>query len=194
MHLANQPDKLDQQRENLTQSIAFTYSTVAPSLYWTSLRASIKAKGNNRYREWNWKGVTWLTLVFLLMWVLRLDALQEIKTAYLAAGFIAGVSVTALGHAFFGLMQRKRINSVLKQTQSLRGPFSVEFGPDGCRFNSPLVNTVLKWQAVEEILDLRTGTGLRSGLLVYPLPNKALPDGVSPEDFRSTLEAWRGVS
>ena len=175
----------------MTQPILFTFTALEPALYWKATKAAIKAKGKDRSRQRVWKVAVWFALVFFLMWVLRLDVVQEVERVLLAGAFIAGAVVTAVVQFGNVWLLRARLKSTLEQTQTLQGPFSVEFGPDGCRFCSPLSNSNLKWQAVEEIIDLRTGTGLRSGLLVYPLPNDALPDGMSPEDFRERLETWR---
>ncbi|WP_282609080.1 hypothetical protein [Pelagibius sp. Alg239-R121] len=178
----------------MTQSIVFTYTRIEPARCRSLAKAIGKLGRNERPGHWIWKFAAWLALVFLMIWVLRLDALQEVETTSLIGAFSAGVLVMMIVRVCVIWMTHKRMYSALEQGQKLQGPISVQLGPEGCRFESPLINSHVNWQAVEEILDLKTGTGLRSGLFVYPLPNEALPDGMSPENFREKLEAWRATS
>ncbi len=183
-----------EQLQRMTQEIAFNIARVEPALYWKATKAAVRVRGKDKSRQWIWKVAAWFALVFLLTLLMRLDVVREAERAVVVGAFIAGCVVTAaiqLGNAW---LLRARLKSSLEQTQSLHGSLSVEFGPEGCVFNSAVSHSTLKWRAVDEILDLRTGTGLRSGLLVYPLPNEALPDGMSPPDFRQNLEEWRAAS
>lgn len=88
-------------------------------------------------------------------------------------------------------LKKCRLGSVFIETQKAHGPYTALFGPDGVEFLSSLGSTRLIWPAFDKILILSSGTGLRSGLLVYPIPDEALTKGMSPSEFRQRLEAWR---
>lgn len=178
----------------MTQSISFTYSGIEPSLYWRSTKAITKERSKERSRVWIWKIIAWFALVFVMVGVLRLDALQGVETEPLFGAFAVGVLFVWAATQVNIWVMRRRMKSISAQTQKLQGPVSVELGPDGFRAESAFGDSFHKWQGIEEILDLQTGTGLRSGLMIYPLPNEALPEGLTPENFRQKLEAWRTES
>lgn len=178
----------------MTQEIVFKIARVEPALYWKATKAAVRVRGKDKSRQWIWKVAAWFALVFLLMLLVRLDAVRDVESIVLVGAFIVGsVVIAAIQYGNTWLL-RTRLTSSLEQTQSLHGALSVEFGPEGCRLDSAISHSSLKWQAVDEIIDLGAGTGLSSGLLVYPIPNEALPDGMSPEDFRQKLESWRAAA
>ncbi len=178
----------------MTQSISFTYPGIEPSLFWRSTKAITKARGKNKSHTRLWTVAAWFALVFAMLGVLQLDVLQDARTKPLVGAFVTGVIFMAIAAYASIWIQRKRMSTILTQTQTLQGTVSVELGPDGFRAESAFGDCFLKWQGIEEIHDLQTGTGLRSGLMIYPLPNEALPEGLTPEDFRQKLEAWRAES
>ena len=175
----------------MPQAISLSYSRIEPALYRNFTKAIRNIGRKDRSWPWTWKFALWLALVFLLTWVMNLDVFHVAGRPPTFGAFALGVLVMLLGQylAFWAI--HRRLFSVYEQGQNQSGPTNVSLGPEGCRFESQVACTDLKWQAIEEVLDLKTGTGLRSGLYVYLLPNESLPAEISPDEFRERLEAWR---
>ena len=172
----------------MSEPLSLRYDRVPDRLYWRAMRAACaptKAQGG-RVRTWVMMFLFWLVLMFVMALLLRLPAFRDAGPA-----FLAGRVVMWGGLMGFGRSTRARMQRTLDLEQTRRGPTQANLGPDGVVFTSSFGETRILWRAIDAIVDLATGTGLKVGLLVYPIPNEALPDNLSPAAFRERLTAWQ---
>ncbi len=169
----------------MSETLTITYDAIPQRLYWKAAASACKVKSERRVSQ---------TLLFVLGWfgIMGLVVIANRFDFVLQGGpaFLLGMVIMWVGLMLFGRIQRRKLNSVLDDEQARRGPVTMQFGPEGCHFTSSFGVVDLKWRAVDQIIDLGEGTGLRTGLMVYPVPDGALPPGLSPDDFRSQLNAF----
>ena len=170
--------------------ITLTYSMLDQRLFWKAARAACAPdNAASRDNRWVLKFVVWLLSVIAMVAALQLEVVQRGGIAFLIGllimwGYIYGN----------GLLQRRQMNKVMLREETRRGTVTAEFDPLGCRFNSEFGETTLNWFGINSVIDLGGATGLRSALVVYPIPDTAMPDGLTADEFRARLTAWHAAA
>ena len=167
------------------QTLEFTYTRVDPSLFWRATAAAGKVKTKRPARHWLIAFLVWLALVAVTVAVLRIAGRDSLPVFGIGIVVGAAVMIGALQFQRFGF------GSVLEKEQADRGPVTVRACAEDITFKSSFGVTRLLWRAVDDVIDLQGGTGLRCGLMVYPIPDDCLPADMTPAAFRETLTAWR---
>lgn len=172
----------------MSDLVHLQYDRVPNQLYWRAMRAACAPTKQAGGRYWIWLLLIlfWLFLMAVMVLLLRVPAIQQAGPA-----FLAGLLVMWVGLLGFGRITRARMQRTLDREQDRRGQTTAAFGPEGAMFSSSFGETRILWHAVDAVVDLATGTGLKVGLLVYPIPNEALPDGMTPVAFRERLTSWQ---
>ncbi|QDC08117.1 hypothetical protein FHY55_02165 [Oceanicola sp. D3] len=75
--------------------------------------------------------------------------------------------------------------------QARLGPWEMTFSPEGYRIVTAISEVRADWAIIADIFALKGGTALQAGPSMLLVPDAALPDGMTPKDFRTRLEAWR---
>mgnify|MGYP000380318396 CR=1 FL=1 len=169
--------------------IEFSYTAVNKDLYWKAAQWGGKSLDSGSKIGWALKFALWLVLVAVMVALLQLPILQKCGPA-----FLLGTVFTAIALLLISRVQRSRFITTFERDQSKRGEVAVSIGADGCKFSSSFGDTHLTWFAIDTVIDLGTGTGLRSGLLVYPLPDADLPSDITPAAFRQALNDWKAAA
>jgi hypothetical protein len=173
------------------EAITFTYDRIDSQLYWKASKAACNPDdGGTRGWGWAMKIALWLATMIVIALLMQIPAIQRGGLAFVA-GLAAGLVVMLLFLIGFVLINRRRLQRALAREQDRRGTVTAQLDAEGCHFTSSFGETRLAWRSIDTVIDLGTGTGLRSGLLVYPLPNAALPEGLAAAAFRARLEDWR---
>ena len=91
---------------------------------------------------------------------------------------------------------KRQTDQLLKRVleeEAKRGTTHARFGPEGVNFTSDLGELHLNWPAISEIVLFDTGTLLVTSVIAYPIPDAAMPEGLTPDAFRRLLENWRAA-
>ena len=163
-----------------------TYDAVSPALCYRAAKAACKFQGSRGIRNTLQLVLAWFALVFFISQILRFEAVQNGGVA-----FIVGLAVMWIGLIIIGRIQRSGMNRILANEQARRGTTQMTARAEGCVFSSSFGETSLNWSAIDETVDLGTGTGLQTGLMVYPLPNDGLAPELESDQFRRQLAQWR---
>lgn len=110
------------------------------------------------------------------------DIIPAIWVAYL----VGLASMMLYGNRLVGaiardLLQKPVYSSEMRMLLDDRG-VSIETELSNCWFG---------WSAVDEVVELKSGLGLFSGCCLYPVPDQALPSGMTRDHVRERIEAWR---
>ncbi|MGR3792405.1 hypothetical protein [Vannielia sp. SX4] len=88
---------------------------------------------------------------------------------------------------------RRRDLEMALRLQDGDGGYTLRIGPEGILQAGQRVRWQGSWALVEEARDIGNATGIFMAGGLIMVPDKALPEGVSPEDFRARLERWRAA-
>ena len=103
--------------------------------------------------------------------------------------FGAGVMVAA-----FAYLQRTRMSRFwdeIGRHWDRAGETRVTFDVAGLVVEDHVSTRRLSWDAVDAMRTVRGGSVIRSGISMLVIPDRALPDGFSPKDFRDLVRGWR---
>ena len=166
--------------------ITFTYDRIEPSLYWGASKAACKTEQKNGAVPmiFIWIGFFIVALVFF--WLV--DRVEFI--AQNSGAFFAGLVAMWLLLIGVAKTNQWRMARTLEDDQISRGPVEVDISEEGCRFTSSYGSSFLTWKGISDVVHLKDGIGLRSGLLVYPLAKKDFPTGRSEAEIIAQIEAW----
>jgi len=84
-----------------------------------------------------------------------------------------------------GKLMRFAEKALLRQ-----GTTKALFTSDEVTFRNDVSNGAMDWCCFDAVMALPDATVLRAGALVYPVPDAALPDDVTPQRFRDDLSRW----
>lgn len=115
-----------------------------------------------------------------------------IGPAFVGAGLVGAAFLIAV----FGVLQRTRMRTfaeVIARHWERAGDTVAEFDPGGLRLRDDLSERRFDWAAIDAVAKGRGVTVLRTGVSMVAIPDTALPDGLSPKDFRDRLRQWRAA-
>jgi hypothetical protein len=168
------------------QSITLRYSEVDPELYLLASKTGLARRAQRNPLGFIVKVAIWVGVFVITLFVSRIPNL-----AGDVIPFMTGLAAYVLISIIFIQLQKRSLRALIAQDQVARGETTATLDANGCTFSSSFGTSHINWYGIDKIIDLKQGTGLRSRLLVYPLPDDALPAGLTPDQFRKTLEAWR---
>lgn len=109
-------------------------------------------------------------------------------------GFWTGIFVGFYaGLAFWFVVQRvqaKKIGGFAADLLERQGITRAALSDAGAEFTTDVGRSHTDWPAVDQVITMSDATGLRIGALIHPLPDAALPDGITPDTFRARLMGW----
>lgn len=62
---------------------------------------------------------------------------------------------------------------------------------ESIRMSDTTVMTEISWAGFDAINTVKEATVLRVGSMQYPIPDAALPEGLTPDAFRAQLQEWK---
>ncbi|WP_298858152.1 hypothetical protein [uncultured Sulfitobacter sp.] len=139
------------------------------------------------------KAVLWAALlvtVFLLfnlrIIVFSSDFIDPTILGFTALGFCAGFLVI---NGIYKRQTRAIVKLALDAAER-HGSFRLVFRPEQIEISSALSHSTMNWLGVDRIVGLSDATVLQSGGGVNVVPDTALPEGVTPAQFRTDLQKW----
>ena len=91
-------------------------------------------------------------------------------------------------------MNRRRVSRTMS-SPLFEGPLSVILAKSGASLNQALSSTLYDWAAVSHIQNEPLAAHLMLGeVLSIPIPDAALPEGVTRDELLGRVETWRRVA
>ncbi len=168
----------------MSEAITVTWAAIPRDLFQMSCKAACKIDdGRPQY-------LRFVTFVGMIAAFVGLLAEFEPPLPTLIATFV----VLAVCVGAVAAVRQRPLEKARGAYEARRGPVEARFDASGIRLVSSFGVSDTWWRGIDAVLDLGTGTGLRMGLLVLPIPNGALPEGLTPDAFRARLEDWRSAA
>lgn len=169
------------------EPITITYRE-DPALLREAMTAWARAEAKAKPDFWKKLGLSLLIggAIGLAASLLDVDDFPQ-KMLWTLAGFLVGL-VIWLGVAHH---HQRKVLSLAMEGAEERGEVTAVLDSEGLRFSSGFGTSLTFWQGVHGVLALKAGTALRMGAVSYPIPDAALPPGLSGEEFRARIEFWR---
>ncbi|WP_299412708.1 hypothetical protein [uncultured Sulfitobacter sp.] len=101
-------------------------------------------------------------------------------------GFCAGFLV--VDRIYKG--QMRTIVKTAQDAAARQGPVHMVLRPEQVTVSSRLSETTMDWRSVDRIVRLPDATVLQLGGGVTAVPDSALPEGVTPEQFHNDVTKW----
>ena len=139
------------------------------------------------------KAISWVVLFVCILISFQIAGAFGQKT--LGGAHIIAVVLGAFSYLLFTVVFSSlagRHNWALQRAAREKSrPFTFHFAPDGFKIDARNSKSDYDWDAVEDVAALTGGTGVRIGVFVYPVADEDLPEGMTSEEFRARLDAWR---
>ena len=71
------------------------------------------------------------------------------------------------------------------------GESTAVFTANSVRVSDSTASAEFTWYGFDAINAVKDATVLRAGGMQYPIPNSALPEGLTPDAFRAQLQEWK---
>jgi len=106
-------------------------------------------------------------------------------------GAILGMIVGGIATLLFVRLMTHQIQKKAQDHVDRLGLITLTLSEEGARFTEAYGFSQQTWGAYEAIIAVKDATVLRSGAMQYPIPNDALPEGLTPDAFRAQLREWK---
>ena len=130
--------------------------------------------------------ILYLVLVACVAALLRYDLVTNAILASGVVGFVFGITLWSL----FYRKNMKKITRYANDAMARHGVTEARFAAKEIQLTSQISETRMDWLCFDEVIALDDATVLRSGGVVYALPDEGLPEGATPQQFRSDLQSW----
>ncbi|SIO21734.1 hypothetical protein [Vannielia litorea] len=165
---------------------------VSSALMAAAIRAGAEGKGRKPRPGW-WPGFMaglciagGLTLAVLLQGSGVEVPWQPILGFGLGAATVLGVWQLTYSR------QLRRIMAEHDAAAAAAGEIVSRFGPEGIETRTALGQSFNHWGGVGAVHEIPGGTAVQMGLMTMPVPDSALPRGMTGRVFRAALDGWRG--
>lgn len=159
--------------------------------YSTSLNPTAKRKSKSDKSRRLGLIAVWTVIFLILLYIFNLPLIDA------TSGVILGIFVGLAAAIAVCLIYNARMNARLKRfaaaREDLRGDSVASFDKDGFTYSNRQERFEARWAAVDHIVELHEGTGLRMGIGTMPVPDSALPKNMSPDAFRNQLCLWKAA-
>ncbi len=128
--------------------------------------------------------------LFLVVFFAVLADLQGWVTKGVSAGIVMGIGIMMVLNCLFGLLANARIKRLYSNSYVGIADIVAQFDAEGVRFQDPMTRAFYDWRSVEEVIAVKNASGLRLGASTLAIPDNALPDNMTPKEFRGILRGW----
>lgn len=121
--------------------------------------------------------------------IVALPGFDIISRAELIAGtvgFFVAMTLWAVTHRY----STRKLMGFSNQALTPHRATTAIFTPDYVEINSEISVGRMDWRCFDGISQILDATVMRAGGLVYPVPDHALPQGTSSDEFRANLKSW----
>lgn len=132
-------------------------------------------------------------IFWLCVWLGVLAAVIVIGALKIPPVFAWGGAIAVVG-VYILMLQRfrmARFYRALGEHWERTGDMTARFDTQGAVFTQQGTRMEFDWDAVDDIALTRGATVFRIGMAMFAVPDAAVPDGMSPKDFRTRLNEWR---
>lgn len=130
--------------------------------------------------------LVYLVLVAATVAVLQMEILTPALVIAAAVGFLIGMAFWAAIHQY----NMKKLTGFANDALARQGQVRAVFAPSDVELTTAISTGRMQWSCFDQVLVLRDATVLRAGALVYAVPDAALPQDVTPTQFRADLTQW----
>jgi len=113
--------------------------------------------------------------------ILRIDILMAV-----IAGFAGGMALWAVIH----WISSRKLMETSSDAIARQGLLHAEFDAEQVVFTPDISFGRMGWRCFDAVVAVKDATVLKAGGLVYAIPDVALPDGTTPENFTADLTRW----
>jgi len=178
----------------MNDTIELKYQVPADLMLAAAYSSSLNPNGRRQSKSTkggSFKSIVYWTIFFLaLIYLFNLLHVVSPRKDLVLGGFFGMAASLALY-----MIICTRINGRLKRLaadrEHLRGETITTFGEIGFSYVTNHERYEVRWTGVDHIVELNGGTGIRIGAGTLPIPDSALPEGLSSEAFRSQLLQWK---
>ncbi len=135
-------------------------------------------------------GIAVLAGMFLFAW--QFDWVIEMHL--LVLGVLAGAFLVLVYWKWSHQRLVKHVVSIAMRCSANQGPLTVTFTDAGIAVSSEVGSSETSWLAVDGLVPARSCTLINLGTTFMPIPDEALPVGMSREAFIAHLEKWKSAS
>lgn len=105
-------------------------------------------------------------------------------------GFYAGLLLWLVIHQY----STRKLTGFSTDLMARQGKIETKVTAQDVSMKSALSEGTMNWGCFDQVIEMADATALRAGAMIYPIPNSALPENVSPQYFRATVLAWLEAS
>ena len=141
---------------------------------------------------WNgWNTLVWIAALGALRVVLAGGArLLGLPMSHVYAA-IAGGGFWQVVMSLGNLRSHSRLVAAEVRHGAEAGPFLVTLDPGGYHVENEAGRCSLPWAWIDEVVTLRDGIALRSGMAFVPIADVSLPAPVSKQELIDCIDGWR---
>ncbi len=118
----------------------------------------------------------------------------DLVTNQMLAGVVLGMFVSVGFLVAMHQRSMKKIKRFPHDAMARHGVTDAVFRAEQVEMTSQIGTARMDWLCFDEIIPLAEPTALRTGAVVYAIPDVALPNGVTPEQFRADFQKWQEVA
>ena len=130
--------------------------------------------------------ILYLFLVFCVVLLLHHDIITRGALFGVVVGLFGGIALWAIIHQ----KHAKKITGFTHDAIARHGMTDASFSSESVKLTSQISETRMGWLCFDEVMALTDATVLRAGGVVYAIPDAALPEAVTPKQFRADLKSW----
>lgn len=128
----------------------------------------------------------YLILVFGVFLLLHYDLVTRSMLLGGLVGLFLGIVIWAATYH----KSMKKITKASHGAMARHGVTQARFSAEDIRLTSQISETRVDWLCFYEVMDLGDATVLRTGGVIYAVPDSALPADITPLQFRKDLQSW----
>ncbi len=107
------------------------------------------------------------------------------------AGAVVGAAFGYFMFFFLVWLSQRKLRQLTMQHLEKVGESTAVFTANSVRVSDSTASAEFTWYGFDAINAVKDATVLRAGGMQYPIPNSALPEGLTPDAFRAQLQEWK---
>lgn len=135
------------------------------------------------------RAIFW-AVIWLCIGLVTLAIAATGQTPYLMAAGLIGAGILIVVFAYLQRTRMSRFWDIVGAHWDRAGEMEAGFDADGVTLQDSVSKRNLQWSAIDAIKGVRGATVLRSGISMIVIPDRALPEGMKADAFRTRLNEW----
>ena len=132
----------------------------------------------------------WLLFVSLLLLAAILADHQAWLPPGVSSGFILGIGLMLLSSSLAGVLGNRRIKGLYEKSYVGNIDVVARLDSDGVIFRDAKTEACYDWTAIDDVIALRSATGLRLGASTLSIPDSGVPPEMTPLELRQRIRDW----